>query len=621
MKKQFGLPLMLASALAFSACSSDDVAEKGNGALTDFSNGGYVKLAINLPTVKDAGAFKASVSDYNNDKFDDGLEAEYDVKNASVILFQGNNENDAQFHSAYTLPTDDVTDPTTTTKQITKVLQLTKPVKGDKIGNNLYALVILNNNGLIKVNNDHTLTIGTTSSFTGTFREFKQETATSSTYDVNQFVSSTGGFFMSNAPLADKAGGTTDPTTTTAAEINTLVKLNGKTYATSDAAEATPAADIYVERGVAKVTFTNDKTTATDFMDAKGIQTPLSNGSGIANVKYTITGWGLDITNKSSYLVRHYSSAWNGLKTKDKSGTEMYRFIGSKVVEEGKTPLLYRTYWAEDPNYTSYDAELNNEFFIQPDGKPAHISEKFGTAAVGDAQYCFENTFDVANQKQDRTTRVIVRAQVTVNGKAEDFYMINNGKSTLYSEANLKALVQNAIYNDSQVQDLLAANPGATLNEGDINVTFADNPTTAVRTIEGFSFTFNGTNYSQASTELNNVLTTAKNKVSNIIKYTKGIVYYPVRIKHFGNDLTPWNKDQTDVSSTNIYATNNANRYLGRYGVVRNNWYDLGVNSISGIGSAVVPPHGNEPDDELDQYISVRINVLSWAKRVQREDL
>lgn len=100
MKKQFGLPLMLASALAFSACSSDDVAEKGNGSLTDFSNGGYVKLAINLPTVKAAGAFKAS--DFNNDNFNPGLADEYEVKNASVILFQGNNENDARFHNAYT---------------------------------------------------------------------------------------------------------------------------------------------------------------------------------------------------------------------------------------------------------------------------------------------------------------------------------------------------------------------------------------------------------------------------------------------------------------------------------------------------------------------------------------
>lgn len=613
MKKQFGLPLMLASALAFSACSSDDVAENGNGSLTDFSNGGYVKLAINLPTVKAAGAFKAS--DYNNDNFDSGLTDEYDVKNASLILFQGNNENDAQFHSAYTLT--DYQNPTITSTQITKVLQLTKPVKGELIGSNLYALVILNNNGLITVGGDHKLTIGTTD-FAGTFKDFKQKTATSSTYNANDFVSTAGGFFMSNAPLADKSGGTTDPTK---AGINTLVKLNGKTYATSDEAVATPAADIYVERGVAKVTFTNDKTTATPFQDAAGIKTPLSNGSGIADVKYTITGWGLDITNKSSYLVRHYSSDWNGLKTDQAPATNKFRFIGSDVVEAGKTPLQYRTYWAEDPNYTTYDTDLKNEFSIQPDGAPTFMSNKFGTAAVGDAQYCFENTFDVANQKQDKTTRVIVRAQVTVNGATGDFYMINNGKSTLYSEDNLTALVKNAIYNDSQVQGLLAATPSATLNEGDINVTFTDNTTTAVRTITGFRFTFNGTAYSETSTALNNVLANANAKVSNIIKYKDGIVYYPVRIKHFGNDLTPWGKGQPDVSKTDIYATNNADRYLGRYGVVRNNWYDLGVNSISGIGSAVVPPHTNTPDDELDQYISVRINVLSWAKRTQREDL
>lgn len=610
MKKQFGLPLMLASALAFSACSSDDVAENGNGSLTDFSNGGYVKLAINLPTVKDAGAFKAS--DYNNDKFDNGLPGEYEVKNASVILFQGNNENDAQFHSAYTL--DKYKEPTFTSEQITKVLQLTKPVKGNLIGDNLYALVILNNNGLITVGGDHKLTIGTTN-FDGTFKEFKKKTATSSTYNVNQFVSTAGGFFMSNAPLANKPGGTDDPSS---AEINTLVKLNGTTYETSALAEASPAADIYVERGVAKVTFTNDKTNAT-FQDAAGIKTPLSNGSGIADVKYTITGWGLDITNKSSYLVRHYSSAWNGLKTDVTSVTKKYRFIGSEKVEAGKTPLQYRTYWAEDPNYTSY-ADLNNEFSIQPDGEPAFISDKFFTTTESNPQYCFENTFDVDNQNQDKTTRVIVRAKVTVNGKAEDFYMINNGKSTLYSEANLKALVQNAIYNDPQVQALLAAQ-GATLDEGTINVTFTDNAITAVRTITGFGFRFNGADYSEASTELNNVLTNAGNKVSNIIKYTNGIVYYPVRIKHFGNDLTPWDKNQTGVSKSDIYAGKNADRYLGRYGVVRNNWYDLGVNSISGIGSAVVPPHKDTPDDELDQYISVRINVLSWAKRTQREDL
>lgn len=58
MKKQFGFPLMLASALAFSACSSDDVAEKGtpNGSY-DFTKGGYMAVNINLPS-KSGGAFQ-----------------------------------------------------------------------------------------------------------------------------------------------------------------------------------------------------------------------------------------------------------------------------------------------------------------------------------------------------------------------------------------------------------------------------------------------------------------------------------------------------------------------------------------------------------------------------------
>ena len=60
---------------------------------------------------------------------------------------------------------------------------------------------------------------------------------------------------------------------------------------------------------------------------------------------------------------------------------------------------------------------------------------------------------------------------------------------------------------------------------------------------------------------------------------------------------------------------------MGRYGVVRNNWYELEVNSIKGIGYAVIPPTNKVPDDVLDQYISVKINILSWAKRSQSEEL
>lgn len=63
-------------------------------------------------------------------------------------------------------------------------------------------------------------------------------------------------------------------------------------------------------------------------------------------------------------------------------------------------------------------------------------------------------------------------------------------------------------------------------------------------------------------------------------------------------------------------------KYLGRYGVLRNNWYEVVVNSISDPGSPVVPEiDPNIPDDVNDFYISVSVNILSWAKRVHNVDL
>ena len=117
MKKQFGLPLMLASALAFSACSSDDVAENGPKDIAALTDGGYVKMNIKLPS-RSASDFKA------NDKFEDGSADEYAVKNVTLILFQGNNEATARFHSAYIVSEDFTA--TTTGNQVSSTKQLVK---------------------------------------------------------------------------------------------------------------------------------------------------------------------------------------------------------------------------------------------------------------------------------------------------------------------------------------------------------------------------------------------------------------------------------------------------------------------------------------------------------------
>ena len=111
--------------------------------------------------------------------------------------------------------------------------------------------------------------------------------------------------------------------------------------------------------------------------------------------------------------------------------------------------------------------------------------------------------------------------------------------------------------------------------------------------------------------------------LGNIVEYKGGIAYYPIRIKHFGDDLTPW--DSKTATVENPYGTTNKDEnFLGRYGVLRNNWYNIEISSIKKVGSAVVPEidvDDTTSGDKPENYISVRINVLSWAKRTQSEIL
>lgn len=599
MKKQFGLPLMLASALAFSACSSDDVAENGNGSLTDFTNGGYVKMAINMPTVKSSeGAFKGK-----NDDYQDGTPDEYAVNNTTVIMFQGNNENDAIFHSAYNI-TNAWTPELAPNGQISSILQLTKKVNEPAIGSNLYALVVVNHNGLLEVGTDHTLKVNTVG-FTGNFTDFKNKLATAENVSGTK-ISGTG-LFMANAPLSKGTGGTAKSD----GPVTTLVNLSSDVYPTETAAEAAPAANIYIERGVAKVTFINPKT------DANFTTAAFSNGKGVANVTYTMDGWSLDITNKESFLVRHVNPNWNAYKTDIPAVSPIpvtvanpFRFVGHTEVHDG----LYRTYWAEDPNYSPTPSATFNKVT-----DVAKINKDFGTDKP---QYCLENTFNVDNQNQDATTRAIVRVKVKINGAEGDFYTVNGGKTTLYSQENLDNLVKNAIITNA---DVVTANGGTAPNAADCTLTYSTDPDANGEVkVEGITLTLaGGTALSADAVKYSAILTAVNNTVKNITKYVGGYVYYPVRIKHFGDELTPWAQAyDANITTGKIYpATNKEQRYLGRYGVVRNNWYELEVNKIKGIGYAVIPPSNKVPDDVLDQYISVKINILSWAKRSQSEEL
>ena len=579
MKKSLLFSAVLAGLMLGSCSSSDDLAGGNTPANQDGSS--YVAFNIHLPSQSGASSRAGS----NNDEFKDGLTSEYDVKNATLLLFGGNNESSATFVKAYALNTAPWTpkDPDgNVTKTSATIIQ-----KVDAPATNYFALVVLNHNNVFTLGNDGAITVGTEKLAGSTLSEFLKKTTATTDKSLTE-----SGFYMANAPLSSKPGGSTPPTGTT---INTLVSLDGKVKSTEAEASAA-AADIYVERGVAKVTM--QKSTVSS---VEGSYTDAVHKTA---VPFEVTSWALDNTNKSTYLVRSTEdfSNWLDYATNDPDVADKYRFIGSKAVGTG----LYRTYFAKDPNFDT--AEYNSADFN-------HAGDADYSANFGDdnPKYCFENTFDVENQRDNKTTRVLIKAKLN---EGADFYVLNGNQNTIYTNDAVIKVIQNQFLSEyaQWIKDNVAT--PAKVDESNVKVTISSD----AGDVTISSISIDGLTLKPTSTETGlptDVVEKVSARLGSIQKYSNGESYYFVRIKHFGDDLTPWENGKLGVG-TEVYPAPNAEaNWLGRYGVLRNNWYDITVEGVKGLGSPTVPTVTTDTDDELESYIAVRINVLSWAKRTQ----
>lgn len=631
--KKFSFLMLAVAGMLFAACSSDkDVANDVPNPEFQGKTEGYFKININLPTAPMVSmrAWEESASG----TLSDGLPTEYAVEKVLLLIFDGADETTAQMKQCIDLGIWDKGTHTDDPNQITTrkddyIAQLkAAPVS------NLYALAVVNPNGIIAAGSaDNKLTVKGDELTDPTLANIKAKLAASANVLTNDFIKISGSdkfFFMTNAVLSNTIGGNTEPAATIA--LQTLAPVDKSfIYDTEAKAVAGQAAtDIYVERAVAKVTLN-----ATDVNYLK--TTALTASTGLT-LDATLSGWSLDNTNKSSYIIRQVPSTFSWNLTSNKTGlTDKYRFVGGNPVDPAVA--LYRTYWAEDPNYNiTYDA--------------ANFSNVEATAitntAVGDNAplYCFENTFTVPYQTFQNTTRAILAVKLTSG--TDNFYVIGADRKTLYTEADVKNKIKDYIMSQPSFVDWFndpdAAKGGkGTLTGAALTVTF-DKAATEAGKLQVVSFTVPKANtdagiditVSSSSTnveghDLSGVIGTLKTQLNNVERFLGGIAYYPIRIKHFGDDLTPWNNGEYTTGNEpkesgidDIYPTTpgqDAN-YLGRYGLVRNNWYDLAIGEILKIGSSTVPELTNHPDDELeDLFIKARINILSWAKRTQNWNL
>lgn len=626
--KKFSFLALAAAGMLFAACSSDkEVAAVDTSAVTQYDQA-FVGISIELPNTTTP---TRANDDLNNGKVD-----EFEVKDATLLLFKGNAEGTATYLGAWNL-TNDFQNDTQGQDEVptTKVTQTSVSVA--QIDNlallpseNLYAYVIVNKNG-----------VGFPSAGS-TFDSWRATTFEAekigSVYDATNKTDkvSEAGLMMTNAPISATAGGSA---ASTGAVTTAVVLDKSKIAKTADAAKSAPAGCVYVERSAAKLTVTLS-TTADIQLKNPSNTTMAAEIDAFQIINTEPTYYNTRNSDNADWL--GYNSAWCT------NNNTKYRFVSlqqfSPTLPLGGTHTTgFRTYFAQDPQYSA-TATLNNT--VATDGG--------NWIAPSGRAFMPENTFDVANMTRQNTTQATIRMKF--NG-GTSFYSISN-EATLYAAADINnaiaAHVQTLYAISSWMNDaknyvlaqLDAAEPSKA-HTATVSISAAV-PVTEVAGDQAYTLSYtiactedgNPIGTPALSTELETAWTTATNSAKNDYKvtlYKDGISYYNVRIQHFGEAETPWDaqtaagviKVQPGETVAQIYGyTADAaaqalanNRFLGRYGVVRDNWYQLTVDQIKKLGSATPTPVNGDttPDDEIgdELYIACHVHILPWVLRNQ----
>lgn len=585
-KLYFGLAVI--AAMTASCSSNEDLGTAGPGTGNNEAGVGYASITINLPT---ANGTRAA-----NDDFAEGTAKEYAVNDATLVIFEKGtetSENNFKFVEAVPLGNLEPWKKDTENNGITTEATITAKLnsaKVDKVGGNYYALVILNNE--TTTGNKVTAPSATTETY-GTWN-------VAAKVNADNLLDNAKGFYMANAPQFTTAG----------VEPTTLVAIKG-IYRTKEEAQSNAATTIHVERGLAKVTVGSNSTS--NYFAIGGAN---ATGTKYSSDKVQITKWALDVTNKKSFPV-HVTSGLNDKTTgypdiwKNEKAAAGTAATSRFVSQLNATGDFKRVYWGIDPNYSmdlSDFTKCNAQFTLAE----ADVSKVAWNDGSGSDKplYCLENTFDINNMKQGQTTRVLLKATYTPSAVEKEtdktFFMIGNS-SDIWTTTTLKA----QIASKAKEALRLTTDPTVVLKEDLLE------GGTHFLTTENVSIKDGETEKVDANlvATLNNKLGLDKTKGVGIKTYKNGESYYIARIKHFGDDLTPWNEGDA------TYDGNNLN-WLGRYGVLRNNWYDLTINKISGPGYPDVPKvKPGDADDEDTKYISVSVKILDWAKRSYTVDL
>lgn len=380
--------------------------------------------------------------------------------------------------------------------------------------------------------------------------------------DLNGAFKNTNGFVMSNAALYD-------------GDVKVLSKITtGAGYVEDDAEDldkTKTAATFTVQRVAAKVSVASES-------KSWNIAVADENTPAVA----VFENWALDNTRTTSYPVQNVWADYSNEIQVKSLFTETSRYV-----ERGLCM------WAGNKYYTnaleSYEAD--NTIYARYTANTLHNM-------TSTSDYVRENVMAPNQMSKATVTRVVFKAKYVLGedatAAAETLIGINDKVYTAATLISTAEAAAGAAYKDKV---------SVTATEsGEFNLK-------EVITITGASDAV----YRQVAAALGVINYTAK----EVNFYKDGECWYVAYVKHFGAE--------TDALKTQIFPNQYTAEYTGRYGILRNNWYEINVKSVKGIGSPVVPTPdpGHTPDDDgkrTERNMNVDINILKWAKRIQNVD-
>lgn len=598
----------VASLAMLAACSDDaPVVDGGNtGVVPGDGTTAYMSVVLSAP-----GDFGRSTDYEDGENFEDGNTSEHNINSAKFFFFDEN----GNFVLNAKLMTPDFGD-STQKPNIEWESKSNVLVLEDLTSNNYpsYMLTVLNMDEF-----EAEPTLDATA---------KKLVAANAAYTTNNFVMSTSSYDRGADQQSDSK--------------YAVNKLESSNFATTPelAVDNNNAVVVYVERLAAKVELDVKATASTTYTAEDGVHTiyklnqtvagedndnndPI-NGGQTANTEIylEVLGWSLNATAKEAYMSKQLLTSW--FTTAPYPAWDSNRY--------------FRSYWAYSLPYNLGDkCESALEFVKYTDINADGLSPKLGSE---NPQYCLENTnhpeniLDIKSGESATTGKYgVYNSRVThavlntrLCDKDGNSISALNMRGVLFTEDALKKYALNALKNAGKLQyyifDNSSTEEDGTEIEGYRGVAVSDIEFKGKNgTVGGAEFAYAGPQLFVKTTEedgeIKMVETTPDQLVAdlNALADARGIEWYNTRNIYY---------IPVEHNASATAATNNIEGY---YGVVRNHWYKISINSFSKVGHGVYDPDDttieirpDDPDDTL-YYLGARINVLSWRVINQSVDL